>query len=548
MCVGVVQYCCCGFTLEDGGPLATYDSANAQQGNLKQAKREIIGSLDARFPTLKFLSLGVYSAWILLTVTTPEMMSRLGATDPAHAMGELYMASGFALVVCLIAAGFLHRILQPHIEKGLFPLIGGALASLCTFPLAGGVGEISHSMFIACGIGTGIGTSLVCLRVGYITSLLTGSKVFFTVAECGLVSNFIFFMCKAAPAGSGAVLIAALPLVAVLFSLVSSKEQRSYLKDAGELISIDALPRLYFLRMMLAIFLFTLSVGVVKGLAFQEEASQLADSSTAEVFISFFVVAVLMAGVAVFLSQKNFEISKIYIPIGLVIVFGILLSPILNSGFLVIRGVIVNAAYNVFSLIIWCMLVELAGRTTLSSTRVFGIGRGMSGLGTTLGWTLVYSEQWLHIDAAQFYTAFFVVMAVLIVIVMVAVFDIRTINDAFESTVITHRSEPQDTKLIAKAAVPKEVGDVVPNPQEKSDAWKLACESITSDFMLTAREGEVYALLARGRAAGYIAEELGISYNTVKGYIKNVYAKADVHSRQELIDLTESYRDKIEHA
>ncbi len=44
-------------------------------------------------------------------------------------------------------------------------------------------------------------------------------------------------------------------------------------------------------------------------------------------------------------------------------------------------------------------------------------------------------------------------------------------------------------------------------------------------------------LLARGRSAAYIGDELGISANTVRGHVKSVYAKLGVHSKQELIDL-----------
>ena len=47
------------------------------------------------------------------------------------------------------------------------------------------------------------------------------------------------------------------------------------------------------------------------------------------------------------------------------------------------------------------------------------------------------------------------------------------------------------------------------------------------------------ALLARGRTIGYVADELVIAQNTAKGYVKNVYAKLGIHSRQELIDAVE---------
>ncbi len=56
---------------------------------------------------------------------------------------------------------------------------------------------------------------------------------------------------------------------------------------------------------------------------------------------------------------------------------------------------------------------------------------------------------------------------------------------------------------------------------------------------LTGREREVFDLLARGRNAHYLQEQLGISRNTAKTHIAHIYTKLGVHSQQELIDLLE---------
>ena len=56
-------------------------------------------------------------------------------------------------------------------------------------------------------------------------------------------------------------------------------------------------------------------------------------------------------------------------------------------------------------------------------------------------------------------------------------------------------------------------------------------------YSLTSREADVMTLLAHGNTATRIQAELGITYNTVKYHVKNVYAKLGVHSQQELIDL-----------
>lgn len=60
---------------------------------------------------------------------------------------------------------------------------------------------------------------------------------------------------------------------------------------------------------------------------------------------------------------------------------------------------------------------------------------------------------------------------------------------------------------------------------------------------LSARESEVLALLARGRSAPFIRDELVISLNTVTSHVKHIYVKLGVHSRQELLDLVEGPRD-----
>lgn len=65
------------------------------------------------------------------------------------------------------------------------------------------------------------------------------------------------------------------------------------------------------------------------------------------------------------------------------------------------------------------------------------------------------------------------------------------------------------------------------------------CIAAAKQFKLTPRETEVLALLARGRTLRVISSQLVISPNTVRFHAKNIYAKLNVHSQQELIDVVE---------
>ena len=65
--------------------------------------------------------------------------------------------------------------------------------------------------------------------------------------------------------------------------------------------------------------------------------------------------------------------------------------------------------------------------------------------------------------------------------------------------------------------------------------------AVAADFSLTKRETEVAALIVQGRSKAYIASLLYLSENTVRTHTKTLYAKLDVHSKQELIDLFQRY-------
>ena len=60
---------------------------------------------------------------------------------------------------------------------------------------------------------------------------------------------------------------------------------------------------------------------------------------------------------------------------------------------------------------------------------------------------------------------------------------------------------------------------------------------LAARYFLTEREEEVLDLLVAGRSVPYISEKLMVSANTVKTHVRHIYAKLDVHNRQELLDV-----------
>lgn len=75
--------------------------------------------------------------------------------------------------------------------------------------------------------------------------------------------------------------------------------------------------------------------------------------------------------------------------------------------------------------------------------------------------------------------------------------------------------------------------------------FKTQCNQVVKRFSMSERESEVFALIAKGRSARRIAEELNISIATVNSHVYHIYQKTGVHSNQELIDLIEIERQEL---
>lgn len=71
------------------------------------------------------------------------------------------------------------------------------------------------------------------------------------------------------------------------------------------------------------------------------------------------------------------------------------------------------------------------------------------------------------------------------------------------------------------------------------DSFETRCRKVADDYGLSERETEVLGLIMRGRDVPTIAEKLSISQNTVRFHMKNLYQALGVHSKQDLIAITE---------
>lgn len=80
-----------------------------------------------------------------------------------------------------------------------------------------------------------------------------------------------------------------------------------------------------------------------------------------------------------------------------------------------------------------------------------------------------------------------------------------------------------------------------PHPAPQAAEGRVGVEGRCADLAgraaLSPREAEVLSYLGRGHGSAFIAEELGISENTVRTHVRHIYEKLGVASREELLAL-----------
>ena len=74
-----------------------------------------------------------------------------------------------------------------------------------------------------------------------------------------------------------------------------------------------------------------------------------------------------------------------------------------------------------------------------------------------------------------------------------------------------------------------------------ADKIAKQCGLLRTHFKLTEREMQIIEDIARGFTVGAVAEHLGVSENTVRTHTKRIYAKLDIHKKQQLIELVRTF-------
>ncbi|MCI2242880.1 response regulator transcription factor [Adlercreutzia faecimuris] len=532
-----------------------------------------------QWPSLKLVGFGIYYAWIWISYNSSVLMvGDAPEAQVADTVFATYLASTLALAAMLLGLSCAVRSVRRLVESKGVMLVFALLASLGTVGVwVSSVHGVQDNLALsAAGALTGVGTSFIVLRFGLVYAKVPPREVVMYSTASFVFACMIYFLAVGLPEPLGLAFTACLPVAAALTTMTDA-----------ELVEGDdprpaVLPRpksgvgRFFGRLVAAVVIFSLVVGVARGFSIlNDPASTLDDQGVLIVFGSaVFAGAVFLI---VGLLGRSFDISCLYYPAIILLAAGILVTPLLDHGS-AFNNYFVGIAYNCFVLVIWCLLAYVAYRSTLPALRVFGLGRGASALGTTVGWFLGSRLLELPAESSFSLNVVSVSMVFALLVVSMLVLNDRVIGEALRTpdehgpvradAAAGARDDARcaggdasegeraadagcDREAPCEAAAPADwASDGAPEqevpgsaPGSAEIAWQLhaaRCDALAARYALSPRERDVLYLLARGRSIDYIAQDLSISFNTAKSHIRHIYVKADIHSRQELLDLMDA--------
>lgn len=516
-----------GGTLDDG---EAWSEAFAQLGGLGFSG------------ILSLLGLGLWMAWAWFALDGGVSLYGSGVYEVA--------APTVALVSFALAAFACMAFPQAHVwaRSRFAALAAGATVCVgCVLLMAAERGflpmEAGYPAALLCGAGAGV----LAFLFGMSFARLDAGPALVAFAGCGLVCFCAYFCLTGLGELGGDALFSATPL-AMGLSLYVDRERiaqtagkgtgegeegapASAAEDASKDASKDASEGAVgvltgfaksagvpsgFRRLCLACLVYFAAISFTHAMAPVEEFGF---ASAAGVACMLFVeLAVLLAYVAL---RGTFRILKLcYVASVLLILFANTVAPFTGDTHLAYEA-LRNASYFTLLMVVWVLLSWVASYGEVAPRRVFGSALCLIGVGMAAGWV---AGMRVHESFGDARGTFMVAVGFVVLAFFSFGFNIRD----FPRLVIRSRREALAASEgswgadMSHAAGPAPVTD------------RLA--ELAAECDLSPREREVFEILAQGYGGEYIAEQLGVSYHTVRAHVRSIYRKLDVHSREELLD------------
>lgn len=348
------------------------------------------------------------------------------------------------------------------------------------------------------------------LLVGFVKSF--SSK---TIALSACIGSVLYFVMNCLPSTISACFLCAAPAI----SLVTLKTLESELPSAPFVSRADSLKRHRLTKPIDTMnTMYGMAFGLILRLLWQTDPTPTLYFGTA---LAVAVGALIM----LMLFKRNTNrmmhgtVQKILFP---VLVAGLLPIPFVDEFLRPIFMLMILCGYICMMLVSLDSLYLLVRKFKVAPFYLVGRGNSPLIVGLGAGFGVAHAAMALNMAAESFIVAASLLLVIALSIVVTLI--------EFDKSYLANEQQDED-----------DGADSVP---QGVDLWAAKCESVAKRHGLSARETEVFCLLARGRGAKFIEERLCISKHTVKSHVYKIHKKLGVSSREDLITLVECERLK----
>lgn len=490
------------------------------------------------WPSVPFLGFGVWLAWAGLAFSGTLWLSDVEINGST--LSYLFIGSNAAFAaVNLLAPFFVRPMKQLLASKRLIIGTGffagaGCLMIILAGPYYLGIYfEELWWLFWSGAVMSGLGLGFLGLKLGRLYGALPPRRVLLYASYSQIVVAFIYFTVMGSPDWAlfeggptlvGVIAFVFLPVVTALVVAVDPREQEAESTHIRYSEQKRELPAAFW-RLIAFSFFLPIVASMMRAMVVDTHALAVTVEGNNFLMLLRIPLAIVFILIAVRMDAKHMNFGKLYSFIAIAMVVAIACIPLfggLSSGL----SVVLYFASNVLEFAMWCLLAFVVFQKKISPIIVFGFGRGVFMLGSTVGWFLGAYVAPLFMDGSVDF-AFYMICAAIILALSFLLFSERDYERLF-SPIDENELALED---LLDAEMPKQ------KLEDKRGRFSRSIEHIAEGGNLSAREAEVFRYLAMGHGSDYIAEELQVSWNTVRTHTHNVYVKLGVHSRQDVLSL-----------
>lgn len=511
----------------------------AQSKPTETGLTRLASALEPGFP-LRLLGFGLIYVWSsCIWETSIFFPSRVGAGDGT--MFDIWLVSACLTPLACLACAFAGRKRELTDYPALL-LAGPLLAvvgTVCIALLPFASPPAAAVLGIAAAVGTGIGPAIMIvlwialyarLDTEVTETVVPGS--FLLIVVCMLVIPQIAApvaipIAILLPIMSGALLLISLRAVGAESTFDAGGERNAARNRSAEDTGLETSmsegetpdgstrPSYPLASMLRTFVLILIAYAISCTISFlQQDIAPALPDSTATIIGMLFAVA-LSTAIVLFASRIDLEVYFRWMSAPLIL--SIVFAAFPNSIATTVSAVLANSMFTSLEIIMILYFIRLSHSTKRPASFFIGIGSCATYTGLLIGY--LTGMHWGDL-AAGGSTDVRTLCLVLVGILAVAMLLVPRKDSAWTGA----RQKVSDTERSVE-------------PDIAQPSFDALCDDIAARFKLSARETEIFKLLAQGRSQPYIRDLLYLSKNTVSTHIKHIYRKLDIHSKEELIDL-----------